>query len=121
MRRAKTLKLGYHTCLTERGEVLRPDRPANLSGLRIDVFPDQVVPPGGSGRVSTGLHQVHISGTPHALRELGTYLLAIAENHTVRDMVDHFEPIRGAGDRAAVHLVVHHSYRRDLGPTVEIQ
>lgn len=121
VKKRKTLELSYHTCLTEMGEVLLPDRPANLSGLRIDLFQDEFVPSGASAVFRTTRRQVHVSGTSHALRELGRYLIAIAENKVPRDMTDHFEDIKGADDRPAVHLVVHHEYRRDLRPTVEVR
>jgi len=121
VKKRKSVELRYYNCHTEMGEVPLPDRPANLSGLRIDVFPDEFLPEGAKRPVRTTQRQVHISGTPHALRELGTYLIAIAENKVPRDFLEHFDNIKGANDRAAVHLVVHHAYRRDMGPTTKIE
>jgi hypothetical protein len=121
VKKRKNVELRYYNCLTEAGEVLLPDRPANLSGLRIDVFADEFVPEGATKPVRTTQRQIHVSGTPHALRELGTYLIAIAENKVPRDFVEHFENVKSSSGRRAVHLVVHHAYRSDIGPTVEIR
>jgi hypothetical protein len=120
VKKRKNVELRYYNCHTEMGKVLLPERPANLSGLRIDIFPDEILPNRASSPVRGLQHQLHISGTPHALRALGTYLIAIAENKVPRDFLEHFENIRGANDRPVVHLVVHHAYRRGLGPTIEI-
>jgi hypothetical protein len=101
-------------------EVLFAEPPSNeaMDGLRIAVFDDKWIPDNKEIAEPTGLQQVHIMGTPEAFRAFGTYLIAISEENSSEDRVDHIEPVKGAGNKNQVHLVVHSKFRAQFGETI---
>lgn len=111
MRTTVEIDIEYSECHTEYGLVRLACPADDLSGLRIAVFPDEYLPDGCTDFESTGRHQVHISGTPKALQELGRFLVAISELAPLpREFVTHIDPISGGANERATHLIVHQNF-----------
>ena len=129
MKMEKKIHLKFVSCTTENGKVQLSREPEDIDDLRIDVFEDKYVPvnqdaPDDSNEPiefkSTGLKQVHLSGTPSALADLGKFLIGISETTPPEDFLSHLEPIKGRNGENSVHLVVHHIFREDMEPTIRI-
>ena len=59
---------------------------------------------------------MHIGGTPEALYELGRYLIAVSKTNLPRDLVVHYEPIKGRDSKDEVHLIIHQKIEDDFQP-----
>ena len=121
LKKKVTLQLNFDASGSYKGKLYPlPSEPTNLKGLRMEVFDDEYFPNGSDDPISTGRTQIHISGTPFALGQLGQFLLAVARNSVPCDFITHLEPIQGGRDGAGVHLVVHQKYRRSVGRTMRV-
>jgi hypothetical protein len=80
----------------------------NIEGLIIDVTNGESFDIEADEFVSNGKYEIHLRGNREAIKELGKYLIALAEYETEDPSYhDHFDNIRNSEGKESVDLVIY--------------
>ncbi|MGF6949073.1 hypothetical protein QF028_001578 [Neobacillus sp. B4I6] len=80
----------------------------NIEGLIIDVTNGESFDFEANEFVSNGKYEIHLSGNREAIKELGKYLIALADYETEDpNYHDHFDNVRNSSGKEIVDFVIY--------------
>lgn len=109
--REVTIKLKYFSGIDDpqkgiyEGGVCEPE---HLDELIIDIENEEIFDMDSDSFIQSGNKNLHISGSRRALKEFGTYLIALSNYKTNDpDYHDHFDAVSNSNGKDLVNMIVH--------------